>query len=64
MIVYHGSNLKIETPDLNHSRQNVDGLISKAETLNCLKYEHPNMQICLRTNKAISQLHFKGFEII
>lgn len=39
-----------------------DGLIDKAEAIKRLKYEKPNMQICFRTQKALSLLHFEGSE--
>lgn len=39
-----------------------DGLIDKAEAINRLRYEKPNMQICFRTEKALSFLHFEGSE--
>lgn len=39
-----------------------DGLIDKAETINRLRYEKPNLQICFRTEKALEQLHFEGSE--
>ncbi len=125
MILYHGSFLAIEQPDLRHSRPNVDfgrgfyvtplyeqagkwcekfkrrgkdGIISRYEydegreeelkilkfdsysekwldfILNCrsgndttdsrLRYEKPNRQICFRTEKALSLLHFEGSEKI
>lgn len=39
-----------------------DGLIDKAEAVNRLCYEKPNLQICFRTEKALSLLHFEGSE--
>lgn len=40
-----------------------DGLIDKAEAINRLRYEKPNLQICFRTEDIISKyLHFKGSE--
>ena len=36
-----------------------DGLIDKAEAVNRLRYEKPNLQICFRTEKALSLLHFE-----
>ena len=39
-----------------------DGLIDKAEAINRLRYENPNMQICFRTEKALPLLHFEGSE--
>jgi hypothetical protein len=36
-----------------------DGLINKAEAIKRLKYETPNLQVCLRTTKALSYLKFK-----
>ena len=42
-----------------------DGLIVKSEAINRLRYEKPNMQICLRTENAIENyLHFEGSEQI
>lgn len=37
-----------------------DGLIDKAEAINRLRYEKPNLQSCFRTQKALSLLHFEG----
>ena len=39
-----------------------DGLIDKAEAINRLRYEKSNLQICFRTEKALSLLHFEGSE--
>lgn len=39
-----------------------DGLIDKAEAINRLRYEKPNLQICFRTQRALEQLHFEGSE--
>ena len=39
-----------------------DELIDKAEAINRLRYEKPNLQICFRTEKALSLLHFEGSE--
>lgn len=39
-----------------------DGLIDKAEAIHRLRYEKPNLQICFRTEKALSLLHFEGSE--
>ena len=41
-----------------------DGLIDKMEAINRLRYEKPNLQICFRTEKALSLLHFEGSEIL
>lgn len=41
-----------------------DGLIDKAEAIQRLRFEKPNMQICFRTEQAIGYLHFKGSEEI
>lgn len=41
-----------------------DGLIDKAEALNRLRYEKPNLQICFRTEKALSALRFERSEKI
>ena len=39
-----------------------DGLIDKKEAISRLRYEKPNPQICFRTEKALSLLHFEGSE--
>ena len=39
-------------------------LIDKAEAINRLRYEKPNLQICFRTEKALSLLRFEGSEKI
>lgn len=41
-----------------------DGLIDKTEAINRLCYEKPNLQICFRTEKALSLLHFEGSETL
>ena len=41
-----------------------DGLIDKTEAIRRLRYEKPNLQICFRTEKALSLLHFEGSEMI
>ena len=41
-----------------------DGLIDKTEAINRLRYEKPNLQICFRTEKALSLLRFEGSERI
>lgn len=41
-----------------------DGLIDKTEAINRLRYEEPNLQICFRTEKALTLLHFEGSEIL
>lgn len=38
------------------------GLINKAEAINRLRYEKPNLQMCFRTKKALSLLKFEGSE--
>ena len=38
------------------------GLIDRSEDLNRLRFEKPNWQVCLRTNKALEFLKFKGSE--
>lgn len=35
-----------------------DGLIDKMEAIKRLQYEKPNLQICFRTEKAVSKLQF------
>ena len=38
-----------------------DGLIDKTEAISRLRYEKPNLQICLRSQEAIDKyLHFEG----
>ena len=39
-----------------------DGMIDKTEAIKRLRYEKPNLQICFRTDKAISYLCFEGSE--
>lgn len=39
-----------------------DGLIDKTEAISRLRYEKPNLQICLRTEKALGHLHFERSE--
>lgn len=39
-----------------------DGLINKEEAIHRLRYEKPNLQICFRTEKALSLLKFEGSE--
>lgn len=39
-----------------------DNLIDKEEAIKRLKYEKPNLQVCLRTQKAIEYLRFEGSE--
>ena len=39
-----------------------DNLIDKEEAIKRLKYEKPNLQVCLRTQKAIDYLRFEGSE--
>lgn len=42
-----------------------DGLIDKAEAIERLRYEKPNMQVCLRTERALNgYLHFEGSESV
>ena len=41
-----------------------DGLIDKTEAINRLRYEKPNLQICFRTEKALSLLRFEGSETL
>ena len=36
-----------------------DGLIDKIEAIKRLRYEKPNLQVCFRTEKAITLLNFK-----
>ena len=76
MILYHGSFLEITKPDLVHSRSDVDfgrgfyvtPLYEQAAKwcgkFNRLRYEKPNLQICFRTEKSLSLLHFEGSETL
>lgn len=42
-----------------------DGLIDKSEAIKRLRYEKPNLQVCLRTQSVIDRyLHFEGSEIL
>ena len=41
-----------------------DGLIDKAEAINRLRFEKPNLQICFRTEKALHLLQFEGSELV
>lgn len=47
-----------------YSEECFDGLINKTEAINRLRYEKPNLQICFRTEKALSLLHFEGSETL
>lgn len=38
------------------------GLIDKAEAINRLRYQKPNLQICFRTEKSLEHLHFERSE--
>lgn len=76
MILYHGSFGKDTTDyDLvvggvandkvfNTVELFFDGLIDKAEAIKRLRYEKPNVQICFRTERALSLLYFEGSEIV
>ena len=59
MILYHGSFLEIVKPDLVHSRPKVD--FGRGFYVTPI-YEH--LQICFRTEKALSLLHFEGSETL
>lgn len=39
-----------------------DELIDKAEAINRLRYEKPNLQVCFRSEKALKCLYFEGSE--
>lgn len=41
-----------------------DGLIDKKEAINRLRYEKPNLQVCLRSEKAIECLVFERSELL
>lgn len=76
MILYHGSFGKDATDyDLvvggvandkvfNTVELFFDGWIDKAEAIKRLRYEKPNVQICFRTERALSLLHFEGSKIV
>ena len=73
MILYHGSFGKDATDyDGGVANDKVfntvelffDGWIDKAEAIKRLRYEKPNVQICFRTERALSLLHFEGSEIV
>ena len=76
MILYHGSFGKDATDyDLvvggvandkvfNTVEQFFDGWIDKAEAIKRLRYEKPNVQICFRTERALSLLNFEVSEIV
>lgn len=38
------------------------GLIDKGEALKRLRYEEPNLQVCFRSERALSYLHFERSE--
>ncbi len=41
-----------------------DGFIEKAEAINRLRYNLPNLQMAFRTKKGLSYLKFEGLEIL
>ena len=41
-----------------------DGLIDKREAIRRLSYEKPNLQVCLRTDRALECLKFEGSELL
>lgn len=41
-----------------------DQIINKAEAIRRLWYEQPNLQLCFRTDAALSWLHFEGSETV
>ena len=41
-----------------------EGLIDKEEVIRRLRYEKPNLQVCLRTKKALTHLEFERSEIL
>lgn len=41
-----------------------DGLIDKKEAIRRLRYEKPNLQICFRSEKALSHLYFERSELV
>lgn len=61
MILYHGSYLEINKPDLSHSRDNVD--FGKGFYTTPI-YEKPNLQVCFRSEAVLESLHFEGSELV
>ena len=41
-----------------------DELIDKNEAIRRLRYEEPNVQVCLRSEKALNCLLFEGSEMV
>lgn len=41
-----------------------EGLIDKKEAISRLRYEKPNLQVCLRSEKALECLGFEGSEVL
>lgn len=41
-----------------------EGLIDKNEAISRLRYEKPNLQVCLRSEKALKCLGFEGSEVL
>lgn len=78
MIVYHGGGQAVERPDILHSRKAVDfgvgfyatleaffdGFATREQTIDKLRHEQPNLQICFRTQAALNTLEFLGSESV
>lgn len=66
MILYHGSSVEVANPDLLYNTVELffDGLIDKSEAIKRLRYVKPNLQICFRTERALSLLRFEESEKI
>ena len=49
MKLYHSSNVIVESPDTNHSRN------QQEEALGLLRFEKPNIQYCIRTERMLQE---------
>lgn len=49
---------------LNLIRIQKNGSIDKKEAINRLRYEKPNLQVCLRSTKALDCLVFERSELV
>lgn len=41
-----------------------EGLIDKTEAIRRLRYEQPNLQVCLRSQKSLEYLVYEGSELV
>lgn len=66
MRLYHSSNMSVEHPDTEHSitlDRYFTGEISQEEALGLLRFEKPNIQYCIRTDRMLQEcLTFIGSE--